>query len=62
MKAPCKDCENRHPNCHAHCGEYQAFHAENARRLEAQHKANDVFAYRHESRMAAIKRMRWRRK
>lgn len=25
MQAPCKDCENRHPNCHSECEAYQAF-------------------------------------
>lgn len=37
MKAPCKDCEKRHPNCHSECEEYQAFwrakRVENEKRL-----------------------------
>lgn len=28
MKNPCKNCEDRHHNCHAHCEEYQEFAAE----------------------------------
>lgn len=24
-KAPCKDCENRHPGCHGECEEYAEF-------------------------------------
>lgn len=25
MMCPCKDCEKRHPHCHAECKEYIAF-------------------------------------
>jgi hypothetical protein len=25
MKAPCKDCTKRHPNCHSECEDYIAF-------------------------------------
>lgn len=26
--APCKDCKNRHPNCHSLCKEYKEFREE----------------------------------
>ena len=29
MKAPCKDCELRHPGCHSKCEDYQAFRKAN---------------------------------
>lgn len=29
MKAPCKDCERRHPGCHSKCEEYQTFRKAN---------------------------------
>lgn len=25
MRAPCKNCENRHPTCHGSCEEYQKY-------------------------------------
>jgi hypothetical protein len=28
MKAPCKDCKERHQGCHAECEQYQIYHAE----------------------------------
>lgn len=34
MTAPCKDCPDRYPGCHSKCDKYQAFHKENAERLE----------------------------
>lgn len=34
MQAPCKNCENRHPNCHSKCDPYQAYVQENRKRNE----------------------------
>ena len=34
MKAPCKDCELRHPGCHSKCEEYQTFRKANEEMLE----------------------------
>lgn len=34
MKAPCKDCPNRHPSCHAECEDYIAFDNYNKERRE----------------------------
>lgn len=32
MKAPCKDCPNRHPNCHSECEDYIAYDKDNKRK------------------------------
>lgn len=36
LKAPCKDCEKRHTNCHSNCKEYKKYReeldAQNAKR------------------------------
>ena len=45
MNSPCKDCEERHHNCHAHCAEYKAYHAENTRRNEENHRRNEIRRY-----------------
>ena len=34
MKAPCKDCEKRHFNCHGTCPAYQTFRLELDKRCE----------------------------
>ena len=41
LRAPCKDCPDRHPECHGRCEKYLAFRAERdkyneARRIEKQ--------------------------
>jgi hypothetical protein len=43
MKAPCKDCPDRHPACHDHCGKYQAFHLERVRIHEAQARESMMY-------------------
>lgn len=61
MTAPCKDCEKRHPNCHAHCEAYQAFRAENEKRYEANHMAAVSRFYKSESKARVLKKSKWRR-
>lgn len=34
MNAPCKDCPDRHPNCHSHCEAYQEYDAFNKAKNE----------------------------
>ena len=45
MNSPCKDCEERHHGCHAHCEEYKTYHDNNMRRIEEKRRANDVREY-----------------
>ena len=33
--APCKDCDRRHPNCHAECASYIAYSKERQEMLKA---------------------------
>lgn len=40
MRNPCKECEDRHHNCHSHCDEYKAFSAERNRINTARYQAN----------------------
>lgn len=61
MKAPCKGCEMRHINCHSHCKAYQAYHIENAKRLEANRLANEAAAFQYDSRTKTIKKKSRRR-
>ena len=61
MNAPCKDCEKRHPNCHAHCEEYQAFAAWNAKRLEETRRESDFYGYKKDSVIRVLKKTKWRR-
>lgn len=35
LNAPCLDCPRRHKGCHAGCGDYKAFQAENAKARKA---------------------------
>lgn len=62
MSAPCKDCEKRHLNCHAHCEAYQAFAQENAKRLEARHKDSDIFAYQYDTKQRIMRYKHRRRR
>lgn len=45
MSAPCKDCEERHHNCHAHCEEYKAYNAENTKRCAENRRINNLKEY-----------------
>ena len=44
MKAPCKDCEKRHPNCHSECEAYQAFWKANREENEKRLMENEALA------------------
>ncbi len=61
MKAPCKDCENRHPSCHSHCEEYKAFRAEIDREREERRYDSEIKAYNHDTRARLLKKTRRRR-
>ena len=41
MAAPCKDCEDRHSNCHSHCSEYKDWTSECQRRRDARRKETE---------------------
>lgn len=42
MKAPCKDCTERHRACHDHCERYKAFKAASACLSEARRAERDL--------------------
>ena len=42
MKAPCKDCQDRHVGCHADCERYQAYAKVFEAAREKRAKRNDV--------------------
>ena len=48
MKAPCKDCPDRHYKCHSECDKYQAFDAYrkelNRKRLERSKEVEALLA------------------
>lgn len=48
MQSPCKDCEDRHRNCHSDCNEYKAYQAENLRRNEKIRREKLVVCYKKE--------------
>lgn len=59
MKAPCKDCEKRHPNCHSECEAYQAFWRANREENEKRLIENQAASIR--IRQKEKKRMYWER-
>lgn len=61
MKAPCKDCEKRHPSCHSHCEAYKAFRAEVDLAREAHRRTEDVRSFLYDSRFRCMKKTIWRR-
>lgn len=42
MKNPCKNCEDRHHNCHSQCEEYQEFADERNRINERRYLHNNL--------------------
>lgn len=42
MKDPCKDCADRHPNCHARCPKYQEFRAQREQIYNARVERSDT--------------------
>lgn len=44
MKAPCKDCPDRHPNCHSECEAYQAFWRANREENEKRLRENEAIS------------------
>lgn len=40
--APCKDCSDRHPNCHSKCEKYKEFRRELEARAEAIRKLKHI--------------------
>jgi hypothetical protein len=46
MQSPCKDCHDRHRNCHSRCEEYQAYHDENVRRNAENRNAHLIVEYK----------------
>ena len=56
MKAPCKNCTDRHLHCHSKCEKYLKFLAENEKRKQAIRLENNLYN-------DEIKRMNnWRKK
>lgn len=61
MMSPCKDCEKRHSNCHAHCEDYQAYHRENEKRREENRRNGEARAFKNECRFKMMKKMNRRK-
>lgn len=61
MNSPCKDCEERHQGCHSHCDEYQAYHAENMRRIEENRRINDAREYQYSFHDRYVKKTKGRK-
>lgn len=45
MRAPCKDCPDRHPGCHGQCEAYKAFRAQRDAAIAEKQKDADVLNY-----------------
>lgn len=45
MAAPCKDCPNRHPECHGQCEAYQAYRAQRDAALAERQRESMVTDY-----------------
>lgn len=45
MRAPCMDCQNRHPGCHGQCEAYKAFRAKRDAIIAERQKAAIVLDY-----------------
>lgn len=43
MKAPCKDCLDRHQGCHSECEKYIAFRKERDELNELKHQENEKY-------------------
>ena len=43
--APCKGCEERHHNCHAHCEAYQDYNANNERRNAENFRRSEIVQF-----------------
>lgn len=58
MKAPCKNCPDRHPNCHSHCEDYQAYAAHNRAKNEQKVLRNTgIYETRHKRAKAYYRKM-----
>ena len=55
MKGSCKDCQDRHQNCHASCERYAEFKAENERIRNEAWKAKE-FEYFLRSEKASLRK------
>ena len=53
MNAPCRNCDNRHPNCHSGCEAYQAYDRENKARSGKKVIENLALATYHDRREKA---------
>lgn len=42
MQSPCKDCENRHPNCHSECDAYQSYYRANREENAKRYRENQA--------------------
>lgn len=58
MEAPCKDCQDRCIGCHAVCGRYIKFDAENKERLKQHAAEHALDGYRADMVKAARRKQR----
>ena len=61
MQSPCKDCEDRHLGCLSHCEAYQAYHAENMRRIEENRRRNEIREYQYDFHDRYLKKTKGRK-
>ncbi len=43
MKNPCKDCDRRHPGCHARCRDYGEWRIEHDAMVKAKHEESELY-------------------
>lgn len=55
-EVPCHGCDKRHTGCHAECGEYAAFRAEQEKRKPARNESKEFRREHIEKTMRRIKR------
>lgn len=57
MQSPCRECNDRKINCHAHCEKYQGYHEERENMCNQKHKQAEIDGFIHERTMRL--RNRW---
>lgn len=63
MKAPCKDCPDRHESCHGQCEKYQAYRKERDEMLEERRAYHAAYDARNERVEKAIRhQILWNRR
>ena len=61
MNAPCKDCEERHHNCHAHCEAYREYNDENVQRNAEKRRRIEIRQYQYDFHERYVKKTKGRK-